>query len=363
MEKSGSSSLLEACADLLSTITESPDNQKCFDCTDKFSPRYLCTNFSIFVCSCCANIHKEFGHTIKCLNAFLFSLSEMYMLKDSGNKAAAEKWLALWSPEDCPEPDPTSPTYKEDARKYIRAKYIDQRWCIREVVKTPKLSYYAQQHDDKASPPYASMARACDVQMGSVITNPFSVLPGMQQYLSPRVQEPSTFPPCPYAHPQYSVQADYSQYRPQLNPIPFDLLDTQTIDAVCSPVYNIPYDVPPPLPPRPALTTHYSRMNLHTKTASGGVFALSPPTQTPHSNMEEVEETAQSSGMLRSVSENSIGARMRGLAHKSSPDICDSEQNEKSASATKRPWKVHGIMGKMADLLSPKRTPTPQVST
>jgi len=344
MDESG---LLESCSELLNAIVDSPENQKCFDCTDKFSPRYLCTNFSTFVCSCCATIHKEFGHTIKCLNVFTFTLSEMYLLKDYGNKIAADKWLALWMPGDR-EPDPTSPTYREDARKYMKAKYIDKKWCLIEAGKS-KIPSYAQQHDDKAPTPYASMtAHACAFEMDSVITNPFPALPGMQQYMSPqRVQEPMTFPPSPF--PASADMSRHSPY-PYPNPIPFQFLDTQTIDSE----YNS-CDVPPPLPPRPYEGRANScRSNLNIASANAeGIFSLSPQMEyVPQmENAEDKGLPPQSGGMLRSSSENSI-ARMRNLALRSGSTDSDAAHDV----GMRAKWKVQGIMNKMADLLSPKRT-------
>jgi hypothetical protein len=119
---------LTECCELLNTIANQDDNKKCFDCTDKDSPRYLCSTFLTFVCSCCASIHQEFGHKIKVLSVFGFTVNEIYVLKGTGNKVAADKWLARWDPTLFNEPDPTSPMYKEEARKYIKAKYIEKKW-------------------------------------------------------------------------------------------------------------------------------------------------------------------------------------------------------------------------------------------
>lgn len=119
---------LTECCELLNTIANQEDNKKCFDCTDNDSPRYLCSTFLTFVCSCCASIHQEFGHKIKVLSVFGFTVNEIYVLKGTGNKVAADKWLARWDPALFNEPDPTSPTYKEDARKYMKEKYIQKKW-------------------------------------------------------------------------------------------------------------------------------------------------------------------------------------------------------------------------------------------
>lgn len=119
---------LTECCELLNNITNLPENRKCFDCVDDSSPRYLCETFLTFVCSCCASIHQEFGHKIKVLSVFGFTVDEIEILKGTGNKVAADKWLARWNPEQFDEPDPTSPSYKEDARKYMRAKYIEKKW-------------------------------------------------------------------------------------------------------------------------------------------------------------------------------------------------------------------------------------------
>jgi len=119
--------LTEYC-ELLNNITNLPENKKCFDCVDDNSPRYLCATFLTFVCSCCASVHQEFGHKIKVLSVFGFTTNEIDVLKETGNRVATDKWLARWNPERFDEPDPTSPSYKEDARNYMRAKYIEKKW-------------------------------------------------------------------------------------------------------------------------------------------------------------------------------------------------------------------------------------------
>lgn len=127
MDKLEAGKLTEYC-ELLNNITNLPENKKCFDCVDNNSPRYLCATFLTFVCSCCASVHQELGHKIKVLSVFGFTVNEIDVLKETGNKVATDKWLARWNPEQFDEPDPMSPTYKEDARNYMRAKYIEKKW-------------------------------------------------------------------------------------------------------------------------------------------------------------------------------------------------------------------------------------------
>lgn len=200
--------LLEVCNELLIKIRETPENKKCFDCSDTNSPRYVCTDYSTLVCSCCANIHMEFAHSIKCLNLFAFTLNEILSLRDSGNKLAAYKWLATWSPEDFPEPDPTSLNYKENARAYIKAKYVEKRWA-RDIVNNESTNIDAPEewnnhlHDEKVPSPHLSH------RANFAANNPFI---SSSSPSSPYISTPSrmSFPPQNGYSP--AVTIDFHQY-------------------------------------------------------------------------------------------------------------------------------------------------------
>jgi hypothetical protein len=262
---------LTECCELLNNISNEEENKKCFDCADNSSPRYLCTNFLTFVCSCCASIHQELGHKIKVLSVFHFTVNEIYVLKGTGNRVAAGKWLARWS-DQFSEPDPTSPTYKEDARNYMKAKYIDKKWVKklppplpigengeRSANTSPTRAFdkevsptnstevsprgYSQASSTEVSPRGYSQAPSTEVSPrkspfgdvpprvfeadGSVqqhdnekqSTNPFfrdpyPTPPVVYSYIPQHMILPMSFPPGPYGYPQYSMPMELNQFPP-----------------------------------------------------------------------------------------------------------------------------------------------------
>lgn len=316
--------LLTECCELLNTISTYPENKKCFDCSDNYSPRYLCATFSTFVCSCCANIHhKEFGHSIKTLSIFSFTLNEIYVLKETGNRVAADKWLSRWRADLFSEPDPTSPTYKEDARKYMKAKYIEKRW-VKLSPPLPgisELGYHegeprgyedvsprkvipdgavpaepdtvSQQHEEKsfAQPhlrdPYSNPAPY--MYMPQPMYIPVS-MPGMPQMGMPPVAMPSV---PQYAYPQYHMQqpdvSQQSYYGPYTS-------------------YNYPYENMHRLPP--IMQEGVSWPGAYTKTKKRPVTTHMQPQReltspVPFSAAEECPPS-HPGAILRSVSDNSL---------------------------------------------------------
>jgi len=276
---------LTECCELLNTIANQEDNKKCFDCTDNDSPRYLCSTFLTFVCSCCASIHQEFGHKIKVLSVFGFTVNEICVLKGTGNRVAADKWLARWDPAFFNEPDPTSPTYKEDARNYMRAKYVEKKWVklpprlpIGKIQGSPCRSeepsprevgsldasprgndvsprgyvdlsprYYASESPTKVGADVSPRGHSIDQdafkqQQHDIEKPPFNPFlrdpypttpPVVYSYVSQPMLLPMSFPPGQYGYPQYPVALDLNSFpQPYYScPTPFQ-----------QPLYTFPYD-------------------------------------------------------------------------------------------------------------------------
>jgi len=328
--------MLSLCSELLNTIREAPENKKCFDCTDTTSPRYVCTNFCTFVCSCCANIHKEFGHQIQCLSVFSFSFSEIRLLKETGNKVAAEKWLPRWTPNDMKEPDPTSPTYKENAREYIRAKYFEKRWAKM----LPRVDYSTgamyQLHDDKLGLPT------------SVATNYHGSNPFLYHY-------PPSFPVTPASRMSFPPHVGYQFY-------PHMMADV-------NPYYH-------------QMAIHNYQRTLDSSQANSNAY-INPFDDTPHTN-KELLRSRTSTDLIRDRS-NSFPPTDSSVIIRSAsaqavicpPDIFPSgaifgnakpevsNQPTATAMGTEEEsgvglakGKMLGLMGKMAGLLNPaKRSP------
>jgi len=270
---------LTECCELLNTIATQEDNKKCFDCTDNDSPRYLCSTFLTFVCSCCASIHQELGHKIKVLSVFGFTVNEIYVLKGTGNRVAADKWLARWDPALFNEPDPTSSMYKEDARNYMKAKYIEKKWvklppplpigklhgspCRSEEV-SPRgagsLDVSPRGYADVSPRKYASESptkvgadispRGHSIEQDDTTAfkqhdsekppfNPFlrdpypSSPPVVYSYMPQHMILPMSFPPGQYGYPQYPVPLD-------LNSLPQPYYSCPT--PFTQPLYTFPYD-------------------------------------------------------------------------------------------------------------------------
>lgn len=72
-------------------------NKSCFNCGEK-GPSYICTNFSIFVCTACSGVHRNFTHRVKSISMASFTDEETQALEEGeGNKAAEKMFLGKWT--------------------------------------------------------------------------------------------------------------------------------------------------------------------------------------------------------------------------------------------------------------------------
>jgi len=307
-------------SELLNVIVDLPENKKCFDCSyASNAPRYMCANFSTLVCSCCAILHMDFGHIIKPLSVFVLSLSEIYLLRDIGNKIAAGKWLARWR-SDLREPDPTIPSYREEAKEYIKAKYVEKRW----VKLAPSIPINPGSRSNSDDSREAPLHQQHDEKMTPVLSSPFATSPFSGQSTPQQAQysTPPAFATEPYIgshHPFEELTAtSESQF-------PFSNL---------SPSYN------KPLPHHPFEDSKDKSFALQSE-----VIARS------HSEGSDgQQQQSHLTGMIRSSSDNSIcNSDLRTPdSYKGCPSC--GLVFEKSELLLHK-WKEHGIVSKMAELL------------
>eukprot|EP00026_Physarum_polycephalum_P004044 Phypoly_transcript_04061.p1 GENE.Phypoly_transcript_04061~~Phypoly_transcript_04061.p1 ORF type:complete len:662 (+),score=188.83 Phypoly_transcript_04061:146-2131(+) len=109
---------------ILRQLSLEPDNKKCMDCGIKGTV-YVCSNFNTFICTACSGLHREFNHRVKSISMTIFKPEEIKNLQQGGNAVARRKWLARWTPEDFPEPDPSD---AQRVKAFMKLKYIDKRW-------------------------------------------------------------------------------------------------------------------------------------------------------------------------------------------------------------------------------------------
>lgn len=352
---------LEYCLELLNVLLECPENKKCFDCTDTTSPRYVCTSFSTFVCSCCAFIHKEFGHSIKCMNAFVLTVDDICILKGADNKAAGEKWLARWIPDDCAEPDPTSPSYSEDARRYMRLKYIDKVWCGPDGAEPLN---FLPQHDDKSTSP---MFRASSYLSPQLVCN-----------CTPQLYVPIPTSQCQYAYPQYPalMDAQATRIQPRNIPIPFQFVDCN-LAAVhaelnlspllqitnCSSASTSPSCLSPvsSIDTSPVLQTTQLDHGSTSLIGDTRTIRVKGTTSIPLEKLARASTTIEArtspppQHLSRSASENVINSPHPTLSTCTSCPL-DIKDTKKAANV-RRKGKIQSIVNKMVSLLTLKKQP------
>jgi len=100
------------------------ENDACFVCAAP-SARLVCSDFNIFVCQFCADIHSEFGHNIRSVLHSEWDAEGYAALKSGGNKAATSQWLAFWNQEDF-----VRPAHQDAARikDFIRKAFVVKCW-------------------------------------------------------------------------------------------------------------------------------------------------------------------------------------------------------------------------------------------
>lgn len=101
-----------------------PPNRKCINCST-LGPQYVCTNFSTFVCTTCAGIHREFTHRIKSVSMAKFTPQEVASLQEGGNERAREIYFKDWDPQRHSAPDSSN---VDRLRDFIKHVFVDKRY-------------------------------------------------------------------------------------------------------------------------------------------------------------------------------------------------------------------------------------------
>ncbi|KAL3686664.1 hypothetical protein R1sor_009238 [Riccia sorocarpa] len=100
------------------------ENRKCINC-GSLGPQYVCTNFSIFVCTSCSGLHREFTHRVKSVSMAKFTAEEVKSLQAGGNERGREVFFKDFDFSRNPLPDSSNP---DKLRDFIKAVYVDRRY-------------------------------------------------------------------------------------------------------------------------------------------------------------------------------------------------------------------------------------------
>lgn len=97
------------------------ENRFCFLCKER-GPAYVDVDHSVFVCTFCSGLLREFSFKIKSTSLSTFSLNEVKQLRSFSNTEAKQFWLQKFRGS---HPDPGD---AEALRQLIRATFVENRW-------------------------------------------------------------------------------------------------------------------------------------------------------------------------------------------------------------------------------------------
>ena len=116
----------EQLAEEVKRIRKDPANLTCADCPVRSTP-YVCIDYSSFVCTGCAGIHREFNHRVKSIAVATFNEKEVANIREGGNSNLNRKYLAKWKKNKDSFTMPREGE-KDKIKQYIQFKYIDKKW-------------------------------------------------------------------------------------------------------------------------------------------------------------------------------------------------------------------------------------------
>jgi hypothetical protein len=109
---------------IIRKLLKNTENKRCINC-GSLGPQYVCTNFSIFVCTYCSGAHREFSHRIKSISMAKFTSGEVANLQSGGNGRAREIYFKELDLLRNPLPD-SSDSLK--LRNFINHVYVERRY-------------------------------------------------------------------------------------------------------------------------------------------------------------------------------------------------------------------------------------------
>eukprot|EP00850_Spirogloea_muscicola_P015839 SM000125S26044 [mRNA] locus=s125:75353:80467:+ [translate_table: standard] len=100
------------------------ENRNCINC-GSLGPQYVCSTFSVYVCTACSGVHREFSHRIKSVSMSNFTPDEVAALQAGGNERARQTLMREYDVARNGLPDNNNP---DRLREFIRAVYVDKRY-------------------------------------------------------------------------------------------------------------------------------------------------------------------------------------------------------------------------------------------
>ena len=108
----------------LDVIRRQPENKRCADCQAVSVP-YVNMTHGTFVCTRCAGLHREFGHSVKGISVSTFKPADIEAIR--GNAVDQQTYLPYWNEAVYKKAGPGQEE-TERAREFIRLKYEEKRW-------------------------------------------------------------------------------------------------------------------------------------------------------------------------------------------------------------------------------------------
>ncbi|CAM6088572.1 unnamed protein product [Calypogeia fissa] len=105
-------------------LLKQSENRRCINC-GSLGPQYVCTTFSIFVCTNCSGLHREFTHRIKSVSMAKFTAEEVRNLQAGGNERGREIFLKDYDLQRNSLPDSSN---VDKLRDFIKSVYVERRY-------------------------------------------------------------------------------------------------------------------------------------------------------------------------------------------------------------------------------------------
>lgn len=121
---------------ILDELLKENDNKYCADCktkckrrkTKKLAPRWASSTLGVFICIRCSGLHRKLGvhiSFVRSVNLDSWQPKEVRMMQKWGNKRANMYWESKLKDDSI---RPTEQSTMEEAERFIRLKYEDQKW-------------------------------------------------------------------------------------------------------------------------------------------------------------------------------------------------------------------------------------------
>ncbi|KAJ7545503.1 hypothetical protein O6H91_09G122900 [Diphasiastrum complanatum] len=109
---------------IIRNLLKQSGNKRCINC-GSLGPQYVCTTFSIFICTACSGVHREFTHRVKSVSMAKFTAVEVAELQAGANERARMIYFKEWDPHRNPLPDNSNP---DKLRSFIKNVYEEKRY-------------------------------------------------------------------------------------------------------------------------------------------------------------------------------------------------------------------------------------------